>query len=261
LKVSGVFGLLKSSDWRADGRVRQAPPGIFYQHTLRVRGVDVDRATTSQSLSKDDLIEFCRSYLHANSPDYSQGQALLRFLYLDRDLPSKLHYHQIGDKSEFYHNTFLSIPFVLGCVGEVPADAAIGGLGFNTFIDACPHFFDWNADETQSKFDALFENPDERMATWGESFHTDMAMQIVRLTFGHNIFTTDGGRIGWGPPRMRVSDLVCIIFGCGLPVVLRRVEGDIYHYISPCFVVGIMAGEAVEGIHADSERIQAFNII
>lgn len=207
------------------------------------------------------MIGFCKSYLHWNSPDYSRGQALLRVLYLDRDLPSKLRYHQVGDKSEFHHNTFLSMPFVLGCVGQAPADVAIGGLGFNSFVEACPYFFDWNADETQSKFNILFENPDERMATWGESFHIDMAMQIVRLTFGHNVFTTDGGRIGWGPPRMKVGDFVCVIFGCGLPLVLRRVEGDIYHYIGPCFVAGIMAGEAVEGMNADSERIQTSNII
>jgi hypothetical protein len=125
------------------------------------------------------MIGFCKSYLHGNSPDYSRGQALLRVLYLDRDLPSKLRYHQVGDKSEFHHNTFLSMPFVLGCVGQAPADVAIGGLGFNSFVEACPYFFDWNADETQSKFDTLFENPDERMAIRGGSFHIDMAMQIV----------------------------------------------------------------------------------
>jgi hypothetical protein len=60
---------------------------------------------------------------------------------------------------------------------------------------------------------------------------------------------------------MKVGDLVCVIFGCGLPLVLRRVEGDIYHYIGPCFVAGIMAGEAVEGMNADSGRIQTSNII
>jgi hypothetical protein len=45
--------------------------------------------------------------------------------------------------------------------------------------------------------------------------------------------------------------MICIIFGCSVPVVLRKVSADgrnsHFEFIGECYVHGMMDGEALEG--------------
>lgn len=53
---------------------------------------------------------------------------------------------------------------------------------------------------------------------------------------------------GLGSPFVKKGDLVCIIFGCSVPVVLRKdKEGKCYQFIGECYVHGMMDGEAITG--------------
>ena len=88
-----------------------------------------------------------------------------------------------------------------------------------------------------------------------------MAVQTARLKSHKRAFTTDDGRLGWGPPHMEVGDIVCIILGYGMPVILRQVSENVYIYIGNCFVVVIMAREAMDGITADSPTIRDFHLV
>lgn len=83
----------------------------------------------------------------------------------------------------------------------------------------------------------------------------ERAQQIV---WGRRFFRTKGNRTKnkeplfcLGSPDVREGDLVCIIFGCSVPVVLRKVStgGGHAHYevIGECYVHGMMDGEALEG--------------
>jgi hypothetical protein len=38
--------------------------------------------------------------------------------------------------------------------------------------------------------------------------------------------------------------LICVLFGCDMPVILRR-EAPYSRFIGSCFVLGIMDGEAI----------------
>jgi hypothetical protein len=53
---------------------------------------------------------------------------------------------------------------------------------------------------------------------------------------------------------MQRNDLICLIFGCDTPIILRKVNSYFIH-IGPCFVLGIMHGEEVVDIQEDSEKI------
>ncbi|KAF4883244.1 hypothetical protein CGCFRS4_v013753 [Colletotrichum fructicola] len=60
------------------------------------------------------------------------------------------------------------------------------------------------------------------------------------------VFSTEGDYVGRGLTSIEDGDLVAILFGCKLPVILRKcVEQPAYELISPCYVSGIMNGEAI----------------
>lgn len=63
--------------------------------------------------------------------------------------------------------------------------------------------------------------------------------------------TQVGGTETYGllPGRTIETDIICLLFGCSVPVVLRPHEGDTYYeMIGECFIYGIMQGEAVSSI-------------
>lgn len=52
--------------------------------------------------------------------------------------------------------------------------------------------------------------------------------------------------VGLVPQQTEVGDIVTILHGSSLPVVLRRAQGsDLFHLVGPCFVAGVMLGEAI----------------
>lgn len=69
--------------------------------------------------------------------------------------------------------------------------------------------------------------------------------------------------IGLAPQRVEKDDFVCIIFGCSVPVILRKCDngqevkcekepqddlnaGVCYEFIGECYVHGMMDGEAFD---------------
>lgn len=67
------------------------------------------------------------------------------------------------------------------------------------------------------------------------------------------LLVTDMGRIGLGPRQMEKGDVVCILFGCSVPVVLRRLDQPqredgrpLFRFIGECYLDGFMDGEALE---------------
>jgi hypothetical protein len=72
-------------------------------------------------------------------------------------------------------------------------------------------------------------------------------------------FKTTDGYIGRGPPYMEVDDLVCVVKGCGLPILLRyNVEGCTH--VGPCWVEGFMDGEAVDYLRDGWATVEWFEI-
>lgn len=66
-----------------------------------------------------------------------------------------------------------------------------------------------------------------------------------------SMFSTTKSYLGRGLTTIQEGDLVAILFGCRLPVVLRRsYTGTFYHLISPCYVSGVMFGELMEKVNS-----------
>ncbi|KAH6663473.1 heterokaryon incompatibility protein-domain-containing protein [Halenospora varia] len=67
--------------------------------------------------------------------------------------------------------------------------------------------------------------------------------RVVR--FDRRILVTDKGYIGMAHPQARLGDKVCLIMGCGVPLILRE-DANGFRIIGEAYVHGIMHGEGME---------------
>ncbi|KAH7014457.1 heterokaryon incompatibility protein-domain-containing protein [Microdochium trichocladiopsis] len=79
----------------------------------------------------------------------------------------------------------------------------------------------------------------------------------ISLTFGcRRLFTTVGGRIGYGPLTMEVGDAVCVLNNAIVPHVLRKIDSSpresAYTLVGEAYVYDMMDGE-VEGLGLEEQ--------
>ncbi|GKZ38225.1 hypothetical protein AbraIFM66950_010254 [Aspergillus brasiliensis] len=68
---------------------------------------------------------------------------------------------------------------------------------------------------------------------------------ITLATSYRRLMISSKDYIGLVPSRTQEGDLICVLFGCSVPVILRK-QDDHYIFIGECYVHGIMDGEAIE---------------
>ena len=74
------------------------------------------------------------------------------------------------------------------------------------------------------------------------------------------IVTTEKGYIGMVPELARRGDLICVLFGCRMPVVLRPLDEG-FLFIGDSYVHGLMSGEAIDDFKKGLYRVQEFGMI
>ncbi|KAI8649832.1 HET-domain-containing protein [Fusarium keratoplasticum] len=63
---------------------------------------------------------------------------------------------------------------------------------------------------------------------------------------GRRLLRTQHGRMALGPPGVTAGDVICIVFQCSMPLVLRKdLAKKEFRLIGACYVHGIMDGEAI----------------
>jgi Heterokaryon incompatibility protein (HET) len=73
------------------------------------------------------------------------------------------------------------------------------------------------------------------------------------IKMARRLMTTDNGLIGMAPLRAANGDLVCVLYGCSVPVVLRkRGELDEYEFIGECYMDDYMYGKAIDDLENGS---------
>ena len=103
---------------------------------------------------------------------------------------------------------------------------------------------------------------------------TRFLRRVQEVIWMRRLFTTLRSSLGLAPQESRKGDLICILYGCSVPVILRRHAAnpsDIHYYefIGECYVHDLMDGEAltikkkehreVDGKREETER-QRFEI-
>ncbi|EEU33466.1 uncharacterized protein NECHADRAFT_98482 [Fusarium vanettenii 77-13-4] len=63
----------------------------------------------------------------------------------------------------------------------------------------------------------------------------------------HSVVTLEGGYVGLAKRAVQAGDRIAIILGCAVPMALRPTSTGAFQVLGPCFVHGIMDGEALLG--------------
>lgn len=76
-----------------------------------------------------------------------------------------------------------------------------------------------------------------------ETFFNRFFDTVVRLSL--RLMVSDNGHIGLTTGKAEKGDLVCVLFGCSVPVLLRRKPNseDDWSFVGECFLDGFMNGE------------------
>jgi hypothetical protein len=68
---------------------------------------------------------------------------------------------------------------------------------------------------------------------------------VVRLSF--RLMVSRFGRIGMVVEKARKGDLVCVLYGCSVPAVLRKSsDGGSYTLVGECYLDGCMDGSLLD---------------
>ncbi|CAO2647464.1 Nn.00g083860.m01.CDS01 [Neocucurbitaria sp. VM-36] len=111
-----------------------------------------------------------------------------------------------------------------------------------------------------------FRERNELVEFWGRSlesffaeskFHdgfATMKAELKPLPDSHrasrgSLFTTAGGYVGANICRLRPGDEIYLLFGCRMPVVLRKVEGG-HQLVGPVYICGAMDGTVMDQLES-----------
>ncbi|KAJ8126532.1 hypothetical protein O1611_g7107 [Lasiodiplodia mahajangana] len=61
------------------------------------------------------------------------------------------------------------------------------------------------------------------------------------------VYETEEGFIGVAPRKSEIGDQICVLLGCSVPVVLRRMDEGKYVLVGACYTSGVGLGEALLG--------------
>jgi hypothetical protein len=78
-----------------------------------------------------------------------------------------------------------------------------------------------------------------------ESFLAKVCNALVAGMTRRCMAVTERGYIGAIPQEAQQGDLICVLFGCSVPVVLRKRIGGEYLFIGECYLHGFMDSEAI----------------
>ncbi|KAL5325717.1 hypothetical protein ACEPPN_006847 [Leptodophora sp. 'Broadleaf-Isolate-01'] len=71
-------------------------------------------------------------------------------------------------------------------------------------------------------------------------------LNVLRANVLHRqLMISRKGYIGLGPVPAKKGDMICVLYGCSVPVILRKVEKH-YILVGECYVHGLMDGEALD---------------
>jgi hypothetical protein len=101
-------------------------------------------------------------------------------------------------------------------------------------------------------------NPPDTTDPVRESFLTKACNALEAGMIGRSIAVTKHGYIGAIPQDAQTGDLICVLFGCSVPVVMRKRAGEEYIFIGECYLHGFMDAEAIAMQAKGNLQVQGF---
>ena len=76
-------------------------------------------------------------------------------------------------------------------------------------------------------------------------FQTELVTSMLHSICARALVLTKKGYLGLGPTNAQKGDLVCIFYGCSVPVIIRK-YGQHYRFVGESYIHGLMDGAAVD---------------
>lgn len=211
--------------------------------TLVARGCVIDAIDGLAGSQASEMVQSSEQHLQRSDKAPSPMDILTsicRSLVLDR----KERYMQYPMPTEQFCHDFvhLCLPLISESQHAVPQEfqhwfqstrlLRIHGTSFEKILRDIRH----------NCTDASTPNQDEWIQ---DSFYGRFFDIVERLAL--RLMTSRNGRIGMAPRNAEKGDVICILFGCSVPIVLRRSgHKDQYTVVGECYLDGHMEGEALE---------------
>ena len=113
---------------------------------------------------------------------------------------------------------------------------------------ACPAWYKLASEHVLQASDGLDLDTRRLMFKSPPGIVFDFLRRVQSVIWGRRLVILDQGHAVLGPKSCEPGDLVCILFGCSVPVLLRRrpdSDGGVYTFLGECYVHGMMDGEAI----------------
>jgi hypothetical protein len=96
----------------------------------------------------------------------------------------------------------------------------------------------------------------DRTDTYLTRFHDTVRKKARRLT------VTNEGLVGASPCRAREGDTIAVLYGCSIPLVLRKRGGrEAWQVIGEAYVHGFMSGEIAEHLRRGKKTKHRFCLV
>jgi hypothetical protein len=86
-----------------------------------------------------------------------------------------------------------------------------------------------------------------------------VVLESRSLFFQRRFFISYSGMVGLAGEEVLEGDVICVLFGCSLPVILRPV-GDHFIYVGEAYADGYMWGRAIEELDEGAYEVREFEI-
>ena len=224
-----------------------------------------DISDVEPEIEPSNIFSFCSRFLFRTQNKYPTGipqfQALIRFFASEMDGIQDFGTNP-GDRS------FVSIGLLL-----LHAILILDSLNWKELLDkTLPEIGLPSGKDFMRTFHSLFlglgnfeeeniprQSAEEIFSQTNPALAAPLASSIGHSLIGRTVFHTKEGYIGHGTTGTRPGDLVCVLFGCDAPLVLRQIDSH-YINIGSGFVVGLMEGQAVEDLKDGAREARHFQI-
>jgi hypothetical protein len=95
------------------------------------------------------------------------------------------------------------------------------------------------------------------------SIFTEFIRRVQRVIWNKKLIRTSRGYLGLAPASAKAGDLVCILYGCSVPLILSQLAPEVprsYLLRGDCYVHGMMDGEALSVQKDHTLPSRSFNI-
>ena len=187
-------------------------------------------------------------------------QAFFRVFFLDKDLRTLHNMVRLNMKSRsFLYQACAFISIFATLNKDIPWQETLLSFGFQNIENFGSEYQTWLLGHDWGGDDILEGKTFLEVSELGVGCVSSAQVHFSRSE-NWSLFTTKAGYIGLGPVGMQPTDIVCILYSCNAPVVLRK-DGDDYFHIGCCFILGFMDGEVVEEVKIGKRTIQEFRIL